>query len=222
MKQYLNEKYPNAPICYDGVINQTLYDSQNIKVVCLLKEVNLGSNNQSFDISEALENEFAQRYVMKNEKFNPIHNSYLQLTRYLALLAFHSNDEDLPFSRVQGPKVREYDFAKYYRSSALVNVKKVGGSSKTNLCELNKFAYSDREILKNQINNLKPNVILCGGTFDQYEIIYQTKLKKIGDVIFKDIHNDRIVLKLSHPGSRKKKCYEYNILKLSLENLKKT
>jgi hypothetical protein len=93
---------------------------------------------------------------------------------------------------------------------AWVNIKKSAGETISNQADLRKHAINDRDFLREQIDLIKPSVILCGYTFFCYEEIYETdaynKKRKddscslIGDGII--LHKDRIIFDFYHPRIR--------------------
>lgn len=54
------------------------------------------------------------------------------------------------------------------KSSAVVNLKKTGGGSSSNMSEINAYALRDRKLLKRQIRGLKPDYVIACGTFDAH------------------------------------------------------
>ena len=52
-------------------------------------------------------------------------------------------------------------------SSAIVNLKKTAGGSVANMSRINLYAFHDRELLREQFQSLKPDVIVSCGTIDQ-------------------------------------------------------
>jgi len=50
---------------------------------------------------------------------------------------------------------------------AVVNLKKASGGSWSDMAVVNAYAFHDRELLRRQIKDISPNLIVACGTMDQ-------------------------------------------------------
>ena len=75
---------------------------------------------------------------------------------------------------VTSRKNKEYCAARdsWLARAAIVNVKKSGGVSKSAYEDIKHYAEQDREYLIEQIELIKPTVIVCGGTYEMLCCIY--------------------------------------------------
>lgn len=55
---------------------------------------------------------------------------------------------------------------------AVVNIKKSSGAKSSNVNDIMSYAEWDKELLKEQIDLIKPTVIVCGGTYEMLRHIY--------------------------------------------------
>lgn len=83
---------------------------------------------------------------------------------------------------------------------AWVNVKKSLGGSASNMSEIHRFAMDDQEFLARQIDEIQPDVVLCGRTCYAYKIIYghPSDMIPMSEKVF--VHKNRIVIDFFHPG----------------------
>lgn len=67
------------------------------------------------------------------------------------------------------------------RKIAVVNVKKIDGNSVSDGEDLARFVRKDREMLRCQIEQAKPRIIVCGNTFDYLQMIFGTNQERSCD-----------------------------------------
>lgn len=188
----------------DGIISIDDYFNSEIKILWINKEVNSTEEDADWNLREALYELREDNRVSKGwaNTFNPI--------IYIIYGIFNKkNWAEIPDTWVE-PEIIEY-----LRKIAYINVKKIPGGSTANWNELvdfhNKFGY----ILEKQIKLYKPDVIICGYT---YEIIKETLNQiyektssqkfeiddKNKDNIFY-YNNEILIIDAYHPNSRKNK-----------------
>lgn len=92
---------------------------------------------------------------------------------------------------------------------AVVEVKKVDeGKGASDLVEINKYAENDKEFLKEQIDIINPQIILCGYTVDNYYTIFGGYNPTTMKVIIEDSrcaclsHYNRLIINFYHPSTR--------------------
>ncbi len=109
---------------------------------------------------------------------------------------------------------------KLLKSIAIMNLKKSDGKSHTDMSELNKYAKTDSEFLKKQIEFISPDIIVCGSTLTALDNgLYngQIKKKKKNDdwFYYANIFPDRetLIIDYYHPAARRgNKRKKYNRL----------
>ncbi len=81
---------------------------------------------------------------------------------------------------VQNRKMKEYRSVRDSLLSriAVVNIKKSSGAKSSDWNDIMSYAKSDKELLKEQIELIKPTVIVCGGTYEMLRHIY-SELKEM-------------------------------------------
>lgn len=89
----------------------------------------------------------------------------------------------------------------------IVEVKKLNEENITSeSLDIINYAIKHREYLKRQIDNLNPDVVVCCGSIDWYDIIYQSNYKvemKLAEAANKYIWqcDDRLVIDFAHPST---------------------
>lgn len=61
---------------------------------------------------------------------------------------------------------------------AVVNVKKINGSSVSNDEDLGKYVEDNRELLRREIESVQPQIIVCGNTFSYLQMIFDIKIER--------------------------------------------
>ena len=94
----------------------------------------------------------------------------------------------------------------YLQKIAVVNVKKSGGKSSSNMDEIRAYAQFDREELLQELELCDPTVIVCGYTASVLDIIFKTSVRKDGNEnLFYHIQlngHDVLVLDYWHPANQ--------------------
>ena len=190
LKKWHQGKYKDADdFSYDGISDFDIWSNQSLKVLYLLKETN--SNFQPSICEQKINGSFG-----------------LNLARWdYAIKCIFKNPDTIP----KFPD--DDDLPKYFDKLgvAMVEVKKVAGGGNSNNIEIESFAFNDKKELKEQIELINPQFIVCCGTLTSYEIIYDWKPDKIDNNYFDDnngndcsfwIHDNRLVLYFYHPSLR--------------------
>lgn len=88
---------------------------------------------------------------------------------------------------------------------AIVNLKKSSGKKESNSSDLNKYVESDWDLIEQQISNLKPNIVVCCGTFhlikNKIEYTKNASGCRYNKVKWKK-HNEPFIINFVHPASR--------------------
>ncbi len=120
------------------------------------------------------------------------------------------------------------ELQKAWDSIAIVEIKKIdeGKTSSTN-SDIKKFAWIGKEFLKQQLEILEPHIIVCLGTIDSFDIIYnysEEEKELYEKKIYSNkkcncwISNNVIVLDFYHASHRKKKDDVLNLMKELISN----
>lgn len=131
-----------------------------------------------------------------NQTFNPI--------VYTLYGIFNKMEwEEIPFIS------EEPENATVIKNIAYVNMKKLPGTSLANHSEVQKH-FSENDILKRQIELFKPQVIICGGTFDLLDNLFEEiygdeydKMEERKENKTRIFHNSRLmIIDTYHPSNR--------------------
>ena len=104
-------------------------------------------------------------------------------------------------------KDMEYDRANaLLRKIAVVNVKKVDGKPESDGEDLERFAREDADLLRRQIREAKPRIIVCGNTFAYLQTVFGLKKAQYCDNWYYWLELDGLgrvlVLDYYHPAVR--------------------
>ena len=87
---------------------------------------------------------------------------------------------------------------------AVVNVKKINGTSTSNNDDLQKYVEENKEILRREIESVQPKIIVCGNTFHYLKTIFSIKTNRKCDNWYYwlsiDGLGDILVLDYYHPA----------------------
>lgn len=133
---------PNR-ICRDGILNEVEWRKvDNKKILFVTKEVNdwEGGDLKGF---------------LRDGPKTPMWHT---VSRWAAGILFHF------------PKYEEIDTWSVMKEAlekvASINLKKTSGGGFSDMSIINAYAYTDRELLLEQIDEIQPNIIIACGTFD--------------------------------------------------------
>ncbi|HFQ4970517.1 TPA: hypothetical protein ACGUUK_004296 [Vibrio vulnificus] len=141
-QHYKELNIESSRICKDGVINLSEWTNCDSKVLFVLKEVNGGSGE---DLLNLLAN-------------GPKYQMWHTIARWAAGIQNNFPDYD---------SINCYEtMKKALARISSINLKKTSGGSSSNMSVINSYAKADRKLLLKQINEIKPKIIVAGGTFD--------------------------------------------------------
>ncbi len=176
----------------DGLVKEDEYKGALIKVLYILKEVNGG---RGWDLRKHLRENHSRVQTWKN-----IARWQYGIEHYLEKNIWEKVKQiDDEFRHDQLKKI------------AVVNLKKESGKATANNADIRKYAWDDRELLKQQISIYQPNIIICCGTG---EIVKEFKL--VGSEFFETWKNSSakleyhitkngvVILNHCHPQKRSK------------------
>jgi hypothetical protein len=96
------------------------------------------------------------------------------------------------------------DIVDILKSIAYINIKKDPGGSKSNYSELMESAQLYKEIIFKQLDLIRPEIIICGGTFDFLDSIsVGSTFKNFNQGPLKAYSNgNQLIIDAYHPGAR--------------------
>ena len=201
-------KYKGRSFVFDGIIDENEWSKQNPKICFLLKEAYTEDKENYFKWS-------LSKWLNKDK------NSVINTWNTVALWTYgilNTTESEIPGYPDQNyfDKGKKHDILK---KISAVNVKKVDGVKKSNWYDLKNYAEADRSLLREQIDKINPDVIVCGKTFDFLRIIYgasynekkncvddngEIKYSDKGYVIFTNKNTNKriIVVAYYHPANQ--------------------
>lgn len=197
----------------DGAINREVWDKQQIKILFYLKENYGYQDGGIMNISD-----YASIWLADGIK------TYKQIT-HLAEALYQAIEKKriLPPEEIDNLS-KTADFQESLQKIALVNIKKHSGLSQSDDSEVREESYSNAHLLRRQIEELSPTVILAGGTVCWHSLVYDLELNKTAlhapkeSIIFV---NEILLLHANHPASRSKNQFDIHKLhKAIFEHLK--
>lgn len=138
----------------DGIIDLDKWHSAELKILFLAKEAYGGTYDLRQEIRESAP--YKNWYTVRDWTFAITH-----------VLSKNS----IPTFRSEDIEKWEVGNA-WLRKIAFINVKKSKGKPSTDGDDLNTYVESDKDLLRDQIDHINPDVILCCYTFGAYEKIY--------------------------------------------------
>jgi hypothetical protein len=190
----------NKEFMWDGPSNWEKYESSKPKIVFLAKEA------------------YASAHPSNQIK---IHDRFTRnIARWASLIISILNNDTITKNPFEDNLQESYD------SIAIVEIKKIDDNkTSSSPSNLQKFAWLGREFLKKQLEILEPNIIICCGTIDYFNIINnyseeegkqtEKEIFKIGGCNCLNSGNI-LVADFYHPSRRKKgstDLYLFNLMK---------
>ena len=178
----------------DGILDNECWEKSKLKILYLLKEANddfVDIRNTHIDIRHGNSKTFWWNVVFWKH----------------ALTAAFENPENLDSSLPDKSNIEEVKNNNYLlKDIAYVNIKKRNFNLPTSEnVDISNYAKSDKELLRQQIDLINPNVVLCCGIthqFLRYKMFYENDiLEQLGEYCYK--HKNRLVIDFYHPACRK-------------------
>lgn len=204
----------------DGIINNNLFLNSDLKILSVLSKAPDYSESQDFcrNIEEEFFYEFDATEEQKINRYHPVRGMFFNLTRWIyAVNKIHQNRIPL-FSDVCCQNVKDYKYSQYLRNSAVLFINKFKSKGRTSERKLTKVAIRDQKLIDRQIKQIKPSLILCGGTFNIYKKIYDRDFFEQIDETNFYIHKIygskevRYVYAMNNPEAKKKADEMFNDL----------
>lgn len=189
----------NQIFIQDGIISSEKWKSSEFKILFLLKEA-YTNDGKDFSLIDWLNHNDLNRHRMwKN----------LSIWAFLIQSTLKGNHiQNLPLNLTS-----EMDDA--LKSSAIINLKKSNGKSKTDPLDLEEYSKKDKEYLKYQISSINPDIVFCGYTFG-YIKNWLLDIEPIGDRVYSS--SNVIWIDFWHPANQFPKILNFHALKSILSN----
>jgi len=150
----------------DGIIDEEIYQSQQTKILWVLRE----PNGEGFDFKNYL------RDVTAYPKWKQSYGLVVKVSRVILEGLFEK------------PEEWGACYPEIMHRIALINIKKTGGGRSVDWDALGQAFCENKDLLRDQIQDIRPDFIFCGGTFGY--------MKELG------LHQVPII-SLYHPGQTK-------------------
>ena len=165
----------------DGIIDEKKWNIASKKVLVILKE----TNNYAKDLRALIRDDWqkAKNYLWQNvgRWVYGIQNTTKTFIPGRSEADAHRNEALL--------------------SSAVINLKKTKGRSNADMNEIRKYALEDADFIREEIDLIGPEVIICGYTFEIVKEILQFNSPSLDTEYRIFIFNDRRFINYWHPAA---------------------
>lgn len=190
----------------DGIVNKDKWDKSSAKICFLLKEAY--TTQDSVDLCRWLDDNHHPRL-------------WHTVSDWVYALQNVTETDIPPFTEIDSNETERL------RTIAIVNIKKSNGTANSDFSELLKFAQDDFEFIKKQIQEISPNIIVCGNTEYFFQIVYGAKTNEkeeiIGNCTYRGTEidhrimhekgfiwaNDTLIMNVCHPANRFSRMGKY-------------
>lgn len=209
-------------ICYDGIVDETVFCSLSKKVAFLLKETN-GNNSDGERPSEL--SDWDYRAWLQEKQAIGIESSGEKLYRTFYSLCMWV---DVFYDTIAEKTVSFEDYCADHRlepenlrnnltKTAIINLKKTWGGGSTQWKDLNSYLQNDaaKEVVQKQLDIIDPNVVICGSreVFDFAKQIFGSPEESLpmndGTTVSFFCANQMVFLDFYHPACRKSREFLY-------------
>lgn len=177
-----------SPLNRDGIISPKDWENANLKVLFVLKEINQSDKkngiNVATSISKALDNNKSNWW--KKNVLRRVGRWAYGLTNYL---------EEVPSF-----KAARSGGKKSTGNVAYINMKKSPGGAKTNMKKFDAHVREYAPYIKRQIELIKPDVVVLGGTFWPVKDHIFPELKRVCERIH--LLNGTVFINAYHPAQK--------------------
>ena len=180
------QPHDTESFAFDGPINPDRWLEIPRRVLFLAKEAYRGDqSSENWDLPE----------LVREEWEGPQSNFWWTLG-YLAYGIQRLTNGPIPSSPMAGQLWEEV--TKSVLASAVVNIKKSGGRSRSDDADLQKYVREDGDLLKQQVKCLRPDVMVCCNTWDLVKDVWPHKhtSEQVYDI------DGMLVLDFWHPANR--------------------
>ena len=185
--------FKGKPIAFDGVVDETMYINSEIKTMFLLKEVN--DPDMKEDWTSFMDD------TRKQASADFMYKTWPNICLWVEAL----KDSNVNYTDCMD-EYGYFDTKKLQRNIlevAIVNIKKTAGGGSSKHDEILEAANEYGHVIREEIENcIKPQLVICGGTFDYAKNIFDVKKEDVqtlssGAECF--IKKDIVYLQFVHP-----------------------
>jgi hypothetical protein len=148
---YSKWRNPNVHFVDGGVIDQHMYESSEVKVLMLLKEVNDAEQKENWSLVDLI------KAQIEKKKFLPIWQRVGEWSFGL--------EQGFPYYEKIYEYMGEENIAEGLSSIATTNLKKSGGTGESDYEVIKNHAITNKDLWTREIEIIQPDVVVCGGTF---------------------------------------------------------
>ncbi|MCL6585559.1 MAG: hypothetical protein K6T72_03430 [Anoxybacillus sp.] len=148
---YQQWQCPNQQFVKGGVVDEDMYESCEIKVLMLLKEVNDPEQSENWSLVTLIQDQ------IRKLKFYPIWERVGEWNFGLVQGFPH-------YQNIIG-SFREANISEGLLDIATTNLKKSGGTGESDYEIIRKHAIDSKELWTSEIEIIRPDIVICGGTF---------------------------------------------------------
>jgi hypothetical protein len=195
MKNFDNEikeiaaHFKREPI-FDGVVSEQDYLNSKVKILWILKDPNSTGEDGAWDMREHIKNKLkTDKGILKG--WSPTFKKIIYVTNGILNNLTWNDELRHPSSK---PEVIDE-----LKKIAYINIKKTGGRSVANENEIKEYYNFSKNLLFEQIQEFKPDIIIFGGTYIFFkEDLKLGKLENFGSCEAVK-QNDRLYINAYHP-----------------------
>jgi hypothetical protein len=188
----LEKSLPNIygnNIIFDGITDITEYNNTPIKILWILKEPN-DPNKSSWDLR------LLHKNVSKYSKWRRTYKLIIKIS--YAIINNIFKFEDIP---------NENEIKNILNNIAIINVNKVGGTSKSNDKIINDIYNKYKNTILQQIKYIEPIVIINCSRVNKIKEDLQNKIIQQKNIFSASFFNNGIIINAYHPNCR----YKHNL-----------
>jgi len=171
----------------DGIIDIDRWNHVSTKVLFILREAYQHENET--DGFNLVENLLAEEGQKKGK------STWRNLGKWAYLLQNYPTEND-----IENVTRDWFYYEEAFLSSAIINVKKSGGKSRSDIHEIIEIAKLDQDLLRKQVDLISPDIICCCGVFGSIKVLWnETDMEEIGHRLFKT--KDYKIIDYWHPAT---------------------
>lgn len=210
-------------ICYDGIVEETMFESLPQKVVFLLKETNGNDSDgerpnelSDWDYRAWLQEKQAVSFESSGEK---LYRTFYSLCMWIDVFYDTLAKKAVSFETYcADQRLEPENLRKNLTKTAVINLKKTWGGGSTKWKDLHSYLQNDvtKSIVRKQLDIIAPHFVICGSreVFDFAKEIFQAQEGSLpinsGNAISYFKFNKMIFLDFYHPACRKSREFLYN------------
>jgi hypothetical protein len=190
---------PNKLLITDGIVNMDQYFNSPIKIMWILKE--------PYDLGNSLGGGWCMREGLNGKRANGENKDSHTTWHPITYVTYGILNNYCRYEKM--PKINaDVSMNSYLRKIAFINVNKLPANTTTNSRLLSSTYQMNKEILIEQINTYKPNIVIGGSTL--HLLKKDLQIRKEQELDYGHFHKDGIVfIDAKHPGQRTKTRDEY-------------